>query len=47
MSVIFPEVLPQFIKLKSLRDRVAELPEIKEYEVSPRAVTSHCPIAFF
>lgn len=44
---IYSPGLAKLPKLVALRDRVAEIPEIKAYESSGRAVTELCPIKFF
>lgn len=47
VALMFPDAMGRLKKLKRLRDRVAEIPEIKEYESSSRAVSDYCPITFF
>lgn len=38
MDLIFPGEMVKFPKLLAIMERVANIPQIKEYELSPRAV---------
>lgn len=38
MDLIFPGEMAKFPKLLSIMEKVANIPQIKEYELSPRAV---------
>jgi hypothetical protein len=46
-QLLFPEEIQHFTKLIQIRDRVAALPEIKEYENSCRVVREYSPISYF
>ena len=46
-TLLFPNEIVKFTKLRQIRDRVAALPEIKRYEESAYAVTEFCPIKYF
>jgi len=43
MDLIFPGEMVKFPKILSIMEKVAELPQIKEYELSPRAVRETDP----
>jgi len=43
----FPEEIKKFKKLNALKDKVAKIPEIEEYEKSPRAVKCYNPVEYF
>lgn len=43
MDLIFPGEMDNFPKLFAILNKVANLPQIKEYELSPRAVRETDP----
>ena len=46
-ELLFPKVCESYPRLVKLRDLVAEIPEIKDYEASDRVVLEYCPIRYF
>lgn len=44
---ILEEQLKKFKKLMALRERFSAIPEIRNYENSPRALKEYCPVRYF
>jgi len=47
LEKLYPIEIQKFNKIRALRARFSQLPEIISYENSQRAVTSICPVQYF
>jgi hypothetical protein len=45
--LLFPHQIDRYPKLRHVRNKVAALPEIENYEASPRVVENYSPILYF